>query len=427
MIPGSGREEARPQFAIYRLMILGWDLKFCYRRMRRRNPYRVTSVSLYSSTIRPIFCEPTTGVPVARSFSIIPPLIRHPTPPREAGNAPVTLMGSFAWTALSPESRKNREWKIWWQTLGAAACRWRGADAAWRLLRTLPAQPQPAVRCLYQPGDYYQLIMPRAGPRAVRAVRPHRAPSIGGRQNEPKRETKDARPSARVARHTYEKNCGKAGCGVTFQRQYQQAIEDPLDKSSDHEDIEQNIQEDLAIPGTSSASQNITEEVLEKSLPSSFKEKKIDDISERPIIIDSATKNEILIRGPVNNEMNNENYPKNRDGRHFSNSHFHKVMPNGEIFKRRWLAYSKSADKVYCFCCRLLNTNPNTNLGKEGFDDWRHLSTRLKTHETSPDHRRAMNSWIEASIRLKNFCGIDKQLQNRLKMRNRDGLLSSNE
>lgn len=54
------------------------------------------------------------------------------------------------------------------------------------------------------------------------------------------------------------------------------------------------------------------------------------------------------------------------------------------------------------------------NLGNEGFDDWRHLSTRLKTHETSPDHRRAMHSWIEASIRLKNFCGIDKQLQKQI-------------
>lgn len=195
----------------------------------------------------------------------------------------------------------------------------------------------------------------------------------------------------------------------------QQTIKDSFEKSSDHEDIEQQIQEELAIPGTSSASQNITEEVVsDTSLSSSFREKRIDDISEWPSIIDSATKDEILIRGPLSNEMNNENYPKNGDGRHFSNSHFQKVMPNGETFKRRWLVYSKSADKVYCFCCRLLNTNPNSNLGKEGFDDWRHLSTRLKTHETSSDHRRAMNSWIEASIRLKSFSGIDKQLQKQI-------------
>ncbi|GBP81163.1 hypothetical protein EVAR_25089_1 [Eumeta japonica] len=68
-------------------------------------------------------------------------------------------------------------------------------------------------------------------------------------------------------------------------RQYQQAIEDPLDKSSDHEDIEQNIQEDLTIPEPRLHLKNITEEVLEKSLPSSLK-RKIDDISEWLIIID---------------------------------------------------------------------------------------------------------------------------------------------
>lgn len=112
--------------------------------------------------------------------------------------------------------------------------------------------------------------------------------------------------------------------------------------------------------------------------------------------------------------MSNEKYPRNNDGRHFSVTHFERVMPNGETFKRKWLVYSKSADKVYCFCCRLFNTNPHSNLGKEGFDDWRHLSTRLKTHETSSDHRRAMNSWIEASIRLKNFTGIDKHLQKQI-------------
>lgn len=89
-------------------------------------------------------------------------------------------------------------------------------------------------------------------------------------------------------------------------------------KNSDHGDIESYIQEDLAIPETTYASQNITEEILsDKSL--SFKKKKVGDISEWPLIIDSATKDEILIRGPINNEINNEL-------RHFTNSHFQKVL-----------------------------------------------------------------------------------------------------
>lgn len=52
----------------------------------------------------------------------------------------------------------------------------------------------------------------------------------------------------------------------------------------------------------------------------------------------------------------------------------------------------------------------STNLGKEGFDGWKHLSMRLKTHDSSVDHRRAVNSWIGVSYRLMNFSRIDKQL-----------------
>lgn len=36
---------------------------------------------------------------------------------------------------------------------------------------------------------------------------------------------------------------------------------------------------------------------------------------------------EMIIRGTVSNEMSNENYPKNIDVHHFSNSYFEKVMP----------------------------------------------------------------------------------------------------
>lgn len=112
--------------------------------------------------------------------------------------------------------------------------------------------------------------------------------------------------------------------------------------------------------------------------------------------------------------MSSEIYPTNNDGRHFSNTHFQRVMPNGETFERRWLVYSKSADKVYCFCCCLFCRSPHSNLGKEGFDDWRHLPTRLRNHETSSDHRWVMHNWIEESNRLKHFSGIDNNLQKQI-------------
>lgn len=56
----------------------------------------------------------------------------------------------------------------------------------------------------------------------------------------------------------------------------------------------------------------------------------------------------------------------------------------------------------------------NSNLSKEGFNDWKHLSERLKSHETFPDHLRAMVNWIEASKCLKLLSGVDKHLQRQI-------------
>ncbi|KAF5285609.1 hypothetical protein FQA39_LY16578 [Lamprigera yunnana] len=69
-----------------------------------------------------------------------------------------------------------------------------------------------------------------------------------------------------------------------------------------HEDEEQHIQEDFAIPGTSSGFQNIMEEIIldgicDSDIPSSsFREKNYDILEWR--LIDSAIRDEIIIRGP---------------------------------------------------------------------------------------------------------------------------------
>lgn len=89
-------------------------------------------------------------------------------------------------------------------------------------------------------------------------------------------------------------------------------------------------------------------------------------------------------------------------------------MLNGETYKRRWLVYSQSTDKIYCFCCKLFCQIHNSNLSKEGFNDWKHLSERLKSHETSPDHLRSIENWIEVSKRLKSLSGVDKHLQRQI-------------
>lgn len=125
-------------------------------------------------------------------------------------------------------------------------------------------------------------------------------------------------------------------------------------------------------------------------VPSSLQNADYEDIAKWPPPINSATI-EIVIRGPINNKIQDK-YPHNSNGRHFSKVHFQRVMLNGEIYKRRWLVYSQSTDKIYCFCYKLFCQIRNSNLSKKEFNNWKHLSERLKSHETSPDHLRAMEN-----------------------------------
>ncbi|XP_052746068.1 uncharacterized protein LOC112046167 isoform X2 [Bicyclus anynana] len=69
------------------------------------------------------------------------------------------LLYRFAYTVLSSEAQRGREWKTWVTALCAGVCRWRGAAGIWRILHMAPLPPsalQAAARCLHQPGDYYR-------------------------------------------------------------------------------------------------------------------------------------------------------------------------------------------------------------------------------------------------------------------------------
>ncbi|XP_045456229.1 uncharacterized protein LOC123666065 [Melitaea cinxia] len=69
------------------------------------------------------------------------------------------LLYRFAYTVLSSEAQRGREWKTWVTTLCQRVCKWRGAAGVWRILNitTLPPSAlQAAARCLHQPKDYYR-------------------------------------------------------------------------------------------------------------------------------------------------------------------------------------------------------------------------------------------------------------------------------
>lgn len=70
------------------------------------------------------------------------------------------LFYRYAFSVLSPEAQRGREWRLWVTTLYSSTCRWRGAAGIWRILKPNPILPpsalQAAARCLHQPYDYYR-------------------------------------------------------------------------------------------------------------------------------------------------------------------------------------------------------------------------------------------------------------------------------
>ncbi|KAK9062183.1 hypothetical protein SSX86_019369 [Deinandra increscens subsp. villosa] len=126
--------------------------------------------------------------------------------------------------------------------------------------------------------------------------------------------------------------------------------------------------------------------------------------------LDSKMKDLLAIKWPV--RETNLSYPKDKLSRHFSCSYYIRTLRNGDIVDRKWLAYSKEVDKVFCFCCKLFKTAiSRSQLGSEGTNDWKHLGEILKQHENSSEHMINLRTWSELRLRLNTNQTIDKELQ----------------
>lgn len=166
---------------------------------------------------------------------------------------------------------------------------------------------------------------------------------------------------------------------------------------------------DILVVKTHSGSDDTTSETLAKLSMEDIISDLIDP-GMWPDVIPTFHFDEIIKKGPL--QTVNFNFPINEDKRHFSSDLYNRTLPNGEKIIRRWLVYSKSKNSVFCFCCKLFKNIFGGKLAAEGFSDWRHLSTRLQSHEQSVEHAESVQKWIECELRLKKEMTIDEKHKN---------------
>lgn len=103
-----------------------------------------------------------------------------------------------------------------------------------------------------------------------------------------------------------------------------------------------------------------------------------------------------------------------KSGRSFSASYYTKQLPNREKIKRDWLIYSKKLDAIHCFCCKIFGQKSFASgfASENGFNDWNHLSIRIKEHEFSKEHFQNYTKWKTLCEKISTQATIGNMLFN---------------
>jgi len=135
----------------------------------------------------------------------------------------------------------------------------------------------------------------------------------------------------------------------------------------------------------------------------------LEDPATWPSVIDRKYRLCIIKKGAI--QVKNFKFPMNDEQRSFSEKYYYKTMSNGEKVVRPWLIYSTKMNVVFCFSCRLFPNPKNKTSFTDGFNDWKHLSERIKSHDSSIYHKKFNQEWLELSWRIDSGTTLDSELQ----------------
>ena len=131
------------------------------------------------------------------------------------------------------------------------------------------------------------------------------------------------------------------------------------------------------------------------------------DPADWPSVLTDRIRKQLVCRGPSEVPPNFV-FPRNEsDGRSCHHQYFRKTLVSGEQIRRSWLVYSERNNSLFCFCCKLFSKK-KINLANSGVTDWKHASSLLTSHDTSPEHQDCMKTWKELAMRIKKGETIDK-------------------
>lgn len=90
-------------------------------------------------------------------------------------------------------------------------------------------------------------------------------------------------------------------------------------------------------------------------------------------------------------KLSEKYYENDKKVRHCQISYFFKIHKLTQTKQERnWLCYSPSKGKLYCFPCKVMNSDESSALTQEGFNDRKNTNLSLNRHEESSLHKKTI-------------------------------------